>query len=172
MYRPDSLRASARTRVFPGKPRRGSTDRALGRFLTGPRHGPSWAGPRVAASAVAVSRVRSRGRSYKRAAARGGSTWRWLPPGRFRHALEPAAFARRSFGVYDLIYDVRRTRPRARRDVRRHDTASGQCRPARRRRWPARAARRRPRAGGPRSSPAPPRTSQRRSARTGYEAIW
>ena len=157
---------------------------AASSHVTGPRHGPSWAGPRVAASAVAVSRGRSRGRSYKRAAARGGSTWRWLPPGRSGsdtrwnpprspRGVRAAWFARRSFGVYDLIYDVRRTRPRARRDVRRHDTASGQCRGSASSALARRAARRRPRrAGGPRSSPAPPRTSQRRSARTGYEAIW
>lgn len=104
MYRPDSLRASARTRVFPGKPRRGSTAPRPGPSSQGldtAFHGPSWAGPRVAASAVAVSRGRSRGRSYKRAAARGGSTWRWLPPPDGSDTrLEPAAFpARRSRGM-------------------------------------------------------------------------
>ena len=121
----------------------------LARFLTGPRHGPSWAGPRVAASAVAVSRGRSRGRSYKRAAARGGSTWRWLPPGRFRHALEPAAFpARRSRGmvrapvVWSLRLNLRCPTYQAARATRRTPSRDriGSGPTARRRRWPARGA--------------------------------
>ena len=124
-------------------------------FLTAHRastRGPSCgAGPRVAASAVAVSRGRSRGRSYKRAAARGGSTWRWLPPGRFRHALEPAAFpARRSRGmvrapvVWSLRLNLRCPTYQAARATRRTPSRYrlGSVPTARRRRcrWPARGA--------------------------------
>ena len=141
-------------------------------FLTAHRastRGPSCgAGPRVAASAVAVSRGRSRGRSYKRAAARGGSTWRWLPPGRFRHALEPAAFpARRSRGmvrapvVWSLRLNLRCPTYQAARATRRT--------PSRYRLGSVPT----PLTGPAGSSGSPPaRRPAEIPARPGYEAIW
>lgn len=119
----------------------------------GPRHGPSWAGPRVAASAVAVSRGRSRGRSYKRAAARGGSTWRWLPPGRFvgsdtrwnpprsPRGVRAAWFARAPV-VWSLRLNLRCPTYQAARATRRTPSRYrlGSVPTARRRRWPARGA--------------------------------
>ena len=159
MYRPDSLvpsRLGSHSR-FPWEaapwvhgPRPGHLPH------TGLRHGPSWAGPRVAVSAVAVSRGRSRGRSYKRAAARGGSSvllgggcppdgssvptrvgTRRVPRGGVR-----AAWFARAPVVWSLRLNLRCPTYQAARATRRTPSRYrlGSVPTARRRRWPARGA--------------------------------